>query len=839
MIAASSPLHAALRGSPALRKRVKPRLTRYIPNRPTPKQRAAMCLNHIRELFYGGALGGGKSDWLLMEALQYPLALDTPVPTVDGWATIGSLEVGDVVFDESGNQCRVTGKTGVSTSGDRYRITFKDGESIVADGNHLWPADTFADRMSIGRGAEIPVRFVTTREMYRTRLTNHRNKPARNWSVRNSGPIDLDEAELPVDPYILGVWLGDGHKRDGGIAGVDPETREYFRQAGYEITCDQEDRFYAPGLRSELESLGVREDKHVPPQYLRGSKRQRLELIRGLMDTDGTNDSRWGTPSFSNCNLRIIDAFEELARSMGWQTRRYRHDYKTEVSGRSGTIYKVTVVADQEVFRLPRKIEKQKQSIERKNSGRSHAFQIVESIERINEPVPVQCISVDSPNHLFLVGKNFTPTHNCDIPDYNALILRRTLADANKASSIMFRARKWLSGTDAKSEGSTWRFPSGAVLEFGGIDKRNDHFKFDGSEYSFIAADEFTKMNYEQVRYVMTTRLRKPGCSIHKDIRVADCRYCADYMHTNLFPLRLRAASNPGGMSHIQVKNRYDIGPVPGKVGPMGYQLYAGRNPDRPHIPAFIQDNPYLDAEDYIQQLRADLGDDAVTLRQMMAGDWGVTPESRFKRQWIRRYEFQGHSSIHLGNGRVYDLSQCHQIVVVDPASSNKDSPGKTELDTNKQASYSVVSRWLVTPAGDLCLLHVRRFQKEMPEIIREIREEVREGGNVRAVCMEFTTQSTHLYQACRRTGLPMKAMTTGGRDKVARATDATIRMEGGQILLPPLGPRWLTDFEDEVFTWTGAKHETDDQVDVVAYAAIHVTQSHSRIAATTPPVLS
>ena len=71
-----------------------------------------------------------------------------------------------------------------------------------------------------------------------------------------------------------------------------------------------------------------------------------------------------------------------------------------------------------------------------------------------------------------------------------------------------------------------------------------------------------------------------------------------------------------------------------------------------------------------------------------------------------------------------------------------------------------------------------------------------------------------------------MRAMTTGGRDKVTRAFDATTRMEGGMIYFPPSGPRWLQDYEDELFSWTGHPEECDDQVDVTSYAAIYVTQN-------------
>lgn len=239
-------------------------------------------------------------------------------------------------------------------------------------------------------------------------------------------------------------------------------------------------------------------------------------------------------------------------------------------------------------------------------------------------------------------------------------------------------------------------------------------------------------------------------------------------------------------------------------------------------IPSFVHDNPFVNQKAYLDSLS--MIDDPVTREQKASGDWGVTEDGRFRRNWIKRWEWQAGLHIWLGHGRPWKLDSCYQFLVVDPASSTKETPGKTEL-TKKQSSWTVVSRWLVTPHKDLCLMHVHRFQEEMPEIIKNIREAMKTSeSRVSMVVMEYTTQSIYLYQECVRSGLPMKAVTTGGRDKVARAYDATSRMEQGKIYLPCSGPRWLQDYEDEVFSWTGHPEQTDDQVDVTSYAAIHVT---------------
>lgn len=429
-----------------------------------------------------------------------------------------------------------------------------------------------------------------------------------------------------------------------------------------------------------------------------------------------------------------------------------------------------------------------------------------------------------------------------DCKDYHAKIFRLTLADADNESSIMFRAREWLVDTDAKQEkgGQRWRFPSGATLAFGGMDQKDDHLKQQGAEFAFLGWDELTQFKPHQFEYVVNSRLRKPTCQIHKDQRNPSCDYCKRYWHTAKFPLRVRCASNPGNRGHLYVKRRYDIGKIPGMRGPAGEQLYAGRFTSprigkkgriiqaRPHIAAFVHDNPFLDVEDYTQQLSE--MSDPVTMEQLLAGNWAVVADARFRRAWLKRWRYHGigkdgRGTVWLDTGTFFDIADCYQIIIVDPASSTKDTPGRTLI--GKKASWTVISRWIITPQKDALLIHVERVQEEMPDIIPNIKQQILMGrDSVRTVGMEFTAQSTHLYQQCQREGLPMFAFKTQGKDKVSRSFDAATRMKEGKILLPDPGPPWLDDYEDEIFTWTGADDETDDQVDVTAYLGIWLTQN-------------
>lgn len=170
------------------------------------------------------------------------------------------------------------------------------------------------------------------------------------------------------------------------------------------------------------------------------------------------------------------------------------------------------------------------------------------------------------------------------VPGYTALLLRRTFADLAQPGALLDRAREWLSGSAAKwnERDRRWTFPSGAVVQFGYLDTPQDRFRYQGTAYQFIGWDELTQFAEMPYRY-MFSRLR----------RLAE----ADV------PLRVRGATNPGGIGHEWVRRRF-IEPA---------------NPARPFVPALIDDNPSLDAASYRQSL-AML--DASTRAQLEQGLW-------------------------------------------------------------------------------------------------------------------------------------------------------------------------------------------------------------------------
>jgi predicted phage terminase large subunit-like protein len=185
-----------------------------------------------------------------------------------------------------------------------------------------------------------------------------------------------------------------------------------------------------------------------------------------------------------------------------------------------------------------------------------------------------------------------------DVPGYSALLLRRTFQQLSLEGALIPRSHEWLGGTAARWNGEKrqWRFPSGAVLQFGHLEHEKDKYNYQSAEFQFVGFDELTQFTRSQYTYLFS-RLRR--------------------LKASKVPLRAWSASNPGGGGHDWVKDRFMV----------------ERKPTRYFVPAALKDNPHLDRAEYVSAL-AEL--DPVTRRQLLDGDWDVRPSGAlFKREWF------------------------------------------------------------------------------------------------------------------------------------------------------------------------------------------------------------
>ncbi len=384
----------------------------------------------------GGRPGTGKA-----------LALDTPIPTPGGWTTMGGLEVGDRVIGADGRPCRVTFATPVMHDRPCFEVAFDDGSTIVADADHQWFVHDFrawksrrsqayraarpAANPPLGRdqsGHRRLPRVVTTQQMLDEGvLVSGDGRP--NWYLPLTRPLDLPEADLPVDPYVLGCWLGDGKSTGSEISVGEVDVEHFgaeFTGAGYAFERRaglQWATVPVPGkgawqgyagsrrvLTRELRSVDLLDGarKHVPSMYLRASRAQRLALLQGILDTDG-HASRKGV-DLCLSDLPLLHQVRELVCSLGHKPGPIRQRSIRLPDGRMTKAWRLWWTPLDPVFRMERKVARHSNARSRRISG-GISLRAIISIRRVAS-VPVRCITVDSADHLYLAGESMIPTHN-------------------------------------------------------------------------------------------------------------------------------------------------------------------------------------------------------------------------------------------------------------------------------------------------------------------------------------------------------------------------------------------------------------------------------------------
>jgi replicative DNA helicase len=365
-------------------------------------------------------------------AMGKALALDTPLPTPTGWTTMGQVQVGDQLLGSDGRPITVTAATEVMINRPCYEVVFDDQSRIIADAEHQWVTTTRAHRRlahavqagSNGRYESVSIAGVrTTDEIART--LHRGDGRGYNHAVAVASPLVLPAAQLPVSPYVLGLWLGDGSSSKAAFT-TEPRTTPVR-------TCGKVCGGYwkAHGtLPPVLRKLGVLRNKHIPVQYLRASKEQRLALLAGLLDTDGTVN-RTGSVQFTSTSPRLAADVRELVVSLGYRCGMWRKRVPGHTEA-SSTAFTITFTTTDEVFRLQRKRNMHLERRPGQTTARVHQRMIVDV--RPVATVPVRCVQVDAPDSLYLASKSMIPTHNSAL----ALDVCRSASIQHGLTSVLF-----------------------------------------------------------------------------------------------------------------------------------------------------------------------------------------------------------------------------------------------------------------------------------------------------------------------------------------------------------------------------------------------------------------
>lgn len=346
------------------------------------------------------------------------LALDTRIPTPEGWTTMGEIEVGDEVFDPFGFPIEVTAATEPRADRPCFRVAFSDGTEVTADAKHLWEVQTKYDRKTGRR------RLLTTEEIRRnlkcseTEFTYH---------VPQAEPIQYPKQRLPIDPYVFGAWVGDGTSTKAEITCVDQPILDQIERAGYRVARASNSMAYRIGgtgqtrdaatgqyrrngsLSSRLRDLGLLGNKHIPRKYMEADTGQRRALLEGLMDTDGYVD-KWARCDLTTVEPGLAVQYRELIASLGYRPKTAKK--RAVLNGRDcGPKYEVQFTPHNTVFRLPRKAARQKLFARSYPPRRSRGIVSVDPVAS----VPVRCIAVKSRRGSYLITDSCIVTHNSSL----------------------------------------------------------------------------------------------------------------------------------------------------------------------------------------------------------------------------------------------------------------------------------------------------------------------------------------------------------------------------------------------------------------------------------------
>lgn len=392
-------------------------------------------LDYISNGLYGSEMAIIAADTGMGKALP----LDTPIPTPNGMINMGDISPGSQIFGRDGKVYSVVAESKIMKS-PGWKFIFNDGSEIISHDNHEWLTFDRKEQVALSKrddgfrkrqreykfkkgickrpnkareGLNIKAKPTGTIRTSLEIANSIKTKDGRNnHAIPLTSPVDLPHRDdLLIDPYVLGLWLGDGHSRDGCITTMDKELAVAIHKTGYEYgkiykrnLNDKASQYRFLGLRKELKKLGVFRNKHIPEKYLFSSKQQRLSLLQGLMDSDGTAN-KGGNVEFTNTNKKIIDGVYFLLVSLG--ERASIKKGKAKLFGRIiSDVWDIHCTPYHDVFRLPRKLERQNLSKRRLNK-----FRYIKSVER-TKSVKMKCIQVSSPDSMYLAGNDFIPTHN-------------------------------------------------------------------------------------------------------------------------------------------------------------------------------------------------------------------------------------------------------------------------------------------------------------------------------------------------------------------------------------------------------------------------------------------
>lgn len=678
---------------------------------------------------------------------------DTLMMTSRGWVQARHIVTGDELVGSNGDWTRVTGvfPQGVT---QLWRVSFSDGAELLTCGEHRWLVHQ--------RYGYEP----TVRSTNYLKADLYESDGRAKWRVPMAQPMLGIDVDLPVDPYLLGAWLGDGSSTKAEITTMDPEIIGAFETAGFprsysvnslaSTTNDSKATTYGllGGFFVKLKLLGVIGNKHIPDAYLRSPASSRLALLQGLADTDGTVAKNGSSQSICTTKPALASGIKTLVSSLGGTWTSY---LRTPKRGKIADTISFRLPAGMEGFRLQRK-----QSRLAPHGPRNIPRRFIKTIVPAGTG-SATCFEVAADDHLFCAGRDFVVTHNTESVLHTipyGLRLRPELrfsysTYADRLSRSKSRKARHLANECGIQIDSTalneWRTPEGGGLLAGGVGG-----PLTGHGVDILLVDDPIKNRIEAESAAFSERL---------------IDWWRDVAATRI---------EPGGSAFVFM-TRWTPDDLVGQLVNEGFQYI--------NLPAINPDGTSLWPERWPVS--------ALETRRAEVGEY----------TWASLYQGEPRPR----GGRIFNDVYTYEKEPVNYRSSF----GLDVAYTSKTSSdYSAVVKMKLLN-GHYYIVDAYRAQISPPHLRAKLKSLHESEPHARWLWHASGTELGTV--AFFQESIPLRAVKPDG-DKFTRSINFATAWNAGKVLVPRKAP-WLDVFLGEIASFTGVNDAHDDLVDAATSA--------------------
>lgn len=728
---------------------------------------------------------------------RHAIMTSMKIPTLLGIKTMTDLLVGDFVFGPDGKPIEVLGKSDVFKNREIYRVWTDDGEYLDVDGEHLWTVrldrkhNIYNDYTTEQLWQRQNGSILRANKSGTVEILKGFVKTPRLPRLPDISPVQYEQKDLLIDPYVLGVWLGDGHSNQAVITAHDDDAcfiRAEIEKRGYKTT-DQKTpmTFGILGIKVKLRQLGVLGRKTIPQQYLYGSVEQRRDLLKGLMDTDG-NVSSQGQCFFSQSNFRIIKQVQSLLFSLG-----IKNNYSTnkaKIGNKSyGDSWRIGFYA-KDIATLPRKEERT--NIQKNKFGRYI------KIEKLSTTGNTQCIKVDRDDGLFLAGEGYICTHNTKSEFASYLLpswflgkfpAKKVIQSSNTADLAVSFGRKVRNLVDSEQYAKV--FPNVGLRSDSKAAGRwsTNH----NGEYFAIGVGGTVTGKGADLLIIDDPHSEQEAKLAQSNPEVFDQVY-------EWYTSGPRQRLQPGG-SIVIVQTRWSKKDLVGRILQSAMER-DGETWEVIEFPAILPSGNPLWPEFWSYDELAALRDELPAAKWNAQYQQSPTSEegALIKREWWKEWTKE-------------DPPSCQYLL----------QSWDTAFSKSERADYSACTTWGVFYPNEnpedpnIILLDAFKKRMEFPEL-KEIALRYYKEWEPDSFIVEAKASGAPLIYELRAMGIPVQEFTpTRGNDKIVRVNAISDLFASGKVWAPP--KRWAEEVIEELAAFPNSDH--DDFVDSTSQALL------------------